>query len=181
METLTSTDELVGTFTLDPAHSTLGFVARHAMISKVRGHFDEFTGQGSLDANGAGRIEVEITTASITTANADRDAHLASADFFDAENHPKLTFTSTDVSRTPEGLHIVGQLTIRGVSKEIEFDLDYTGAATDPWGSRRVGLEGSTQVSRKDWGLTWNAALEAGGVLVSDKVTLEFELSLVRN
>ncbi|MFP4310408.1 MAG: YceI family protein [Nitriliruptoraceae bacterium] len=176
--------ELTGTYTIDAAHSTLGFVARHAMVTKVRGAFNEFTGTFTVDADdpSSATAEVTIEAASIDTRNADRDGHLKSNDFFAMDEYPQLTFRSTKVEpKSDSEFRVTGDLTIRGVTKEITFDLDYTGAVTDPWGMLRVGFEGRTEVNRKDWGLNWNTPLDTGGVLVSEKVTLEFEISATKN
>ena len=175
--------ELTGTYTLDPAHTRIGFVARHAMVTKVRGAFNEFTGTAVLDsANPANsRVEVTIEAASIDTRNAQRDEHLRSNDFLAMQEYPKITFTSTGVRLAGETtFEVTGDLTIKGVTKSITVPFEFEGAATDPFGNQRVGFEGSVTINRKDYGVTWNAALEGGGVLVSDKVTLEFEVSAVR-
>ena len=176
-------DRLTGTYTIDPSHSRLGFVARHAMVTKVRGSFNEFTGTFTIDDDVAGsRAEITIEAASVDTRNADRDQHLRSNDFFAMEEHPQIRFVSTSVEQAGDGdYRVTGDLTLRGVTKPVTIDLEYTGAALDPWGNTRVGFEGSTTVNRKDWGLVWNAALEGGGILVSEKVTLEFEISATRN
>lgn len=176
-------DTATGTYTIDAAHSRVGFVARHAMITKVRGSFDEFEGSGFFDADDPANSSLQLTiqAASIDTRNADRDGHVRGADFFDVENHPKITFDSTGIEVVDDTtFRITGDLTIKGVSKPITFDLEYTGTAVDPFGNTRIGLEGSVQVNRKDWGITWNAALDAGGLLVSEKVTLEFEISAIK-
>jgi polyisoprenoid-binding protein YceI len=176
--------ELTGTYTLDPAHSRIGFVARHAMVTKVRGAFNEFTGTAVLDgANPAdSRVEVTIEAASIDTRNAQRDEHLRGNDFLAMQEYPKITFTSTGVRQAAETtFEVTGDLTIKGVTKSITIPFTFEGAATDPFGNQRVGFEGSVTINRKDYGVTWNAALEGGGVLVSDKVTLEFEISAVKN
>jgi polyisoprenoid-binding protein YceI len=177
-------ERLSGSYTIDPSHSRVGFVARHAMVTKVRGGFNEFAGGFTIDADdpAASTAELTIEAASIDTRNADRDAHLRSNDFFAMDDHPQLTFRSTAVEEVSDtDYRVTGDLTLRGVTKPVTIDLEYTGAAVDPWGSTRVGFEGSTRVNRKDWGLNWNAALEAGGVLVSEKVTLEFEISATRD
>ncbi len=176
--------ELTGDYTIDPAHSRIGFVARHAMVTKVRGSFNEFEGSGYFDAAdpSRSRLEVTIVAASIDTRSADRDAHLRGNDFFDMENHPEIRFVSTSVEPLGDTTYrVTGDLTIKGVTKPVTVDLEYAGAVTDPWGQLRLGFEGSVTVNRKDWGVNWNAALEAGGVLVSEKVTLEFEVSAVRD
>lgn len=174
---------LSGTYNLDLSHSRVGFVARHAMVAKVRGSFDEVTGTASIDgANpSASSLEVTIQAASIDTRDANRDAHLRSADFFDVENYPTLTFVGTGFEITDEStVKVTGDLTIRGVTKPVTVPFEFGGVAVDPFGNERVGFEGSVVVNRKDWDLTWNAALEAGGVLVSEKVTLELEISAVK-
>ena len=176
--------ELTGTYTLDPAHSRIGFVARHAMVTKVRGSFDEFAGTAVLDgANPANsRVEVTIEAASIDTRNAQRDEHLRSNDFLAMQEYPKITFASTGVRQAGEStFEVTGDLTIKGVTNEITIPFEFEGTATDPFGNQRVGFEGSVTINRRDYGVTWNAALEGGGVLVSDKVTLEFEISAIKN
>jgi len=176
--------ELTGTYTLDPAHTRIGFVARHAMVTKVRGSFDEFAGTAVLDgANPANsRVEVTIEAASIDTRNAQRDEHLRGNDFLAMEEYPQITFVSTGVRQAGETtFDVTGDLTIKGVTNSITIPFEFEGAAKDPFGNERVGFEGSVAINRKDYGVTWNAALEGGGVLVSDKVTLEFEISAVKN
>lgn len=176
--------ELTGTYTLDPAHTRIGFVARHAMVTKVRGSFDEFAGTAVLDgANPANsRVEVTIEAASIDTRNAQRDEHLRGNDFLAMQEYPKITFASTGVRRVGETtFEVTGDLTVKGVTNEITIPFEFEGAAKDPFGNQRVGFEGSVTINRRDYGVTWNAALEGGGVLVSDKVTLEFEISAIKN
>ena len=176
--------ELTGTYTLDPAHSRIGFVARHAMVTKVRGAFNEFEGTATLDgANPAGSTaQVTISTASIDTRNAQRDGHLRSNAFLAMDEYPQITFVSTGARQVDDStFELTGDLTIKGVTNPITIPFSFEGAAKDPFGNLRVGFEGAVTINRKDYGITWNAALETGGVLVSDKVTLEFELSLVKN
>ena len=176
--------ELTGTYTLDPAHTRIGFVARHAMVTKVRGSFDEFAGTAVLDgANPANsRVEVTIEAASIDTRNAQRDEHLRSNDFLAMQEYPKITFASTGVRQAGEStFEVTGDLTIKGVTNEITIPFEFEGAAKDPFGNQRVGFEGSVTINRRDYGVTWNAALEGGGVLVSEKVTLEIEVSAIKN
>jgi polyisoprenoid-binding protein YceI len=183
MTTTTAPASLTGTYVIDASHSRIGFVARHAMVTKVRGSFNEFEGTGHFDAENpsASTLQLTIQAASIDTRNADRDAHLKSNDFFDMEAHPEITFASTAVEQVDaENYRVTGDLTIKGVTKPVTVDFEYTGTAVDPYGNTRVGFEGTTTVNRKDWGVSWNAALDAGGVLVSDKVTLEFEVSAIR-
>ncbi|MCB0965569.1 MAG: YceI family protein [Ilumatobacter sp.] len=182
MSTIT-TDAATGTYSIDPSHSRIGFVARHAMVTKVRGSFNEFEGSGRFDVDQPERSQLSVTirVASIDTRNADRDGHLRSNDFFDMETHPTITFASTSVAAADDDRYeVTGDLTIKGVTRSITFDLELTGTAVDPYGNTRLGLEGSTVINRKDWGVSWNAALEAGGVLVGEKVTLEFEISAIK-
>jgi polyisoprenoid-binding protein YceI len=175
---------LTGTYAIDPSHSRIGFVARHAMVTKIRGSFNEFEGSGHFDAENPTKSHLQLTiqAASIDTRNADRDAHLRSNDFFDMETYPTITFASTAVAQTGDDKYrVTGDLTIKGVSRPVTVELEYTGTAVDPYGNQRIGFEGKTTVNRKEWGVNWNAALEAGGVLVSEKVTLEFEVSAIRS
>lgn len=175
---------LTGEYALDPAHSSVGFVARHAMVTKVRGTFRDVVGRGYFDAEDPSKswLEVTIQADSIDTRNADRDAHLRSNDFFDMEKYPEIHYRSTSVERVDEDTYrVTGDLTVKGTTKPVSVDLEYTGTALDPFGNRRIGLEGKTQVNRKDFGLNWNAALETGGVLVSEKVTLEFDISAIKS
>ena len=184
MSTLTTPAQTsTGTYAIDPTHSRIGFVARHAMVTKVRGSFNEFEGTGHFDAADPSRSSLQLTirAASIDTRNADRDGHLRGNDFFDMETYPEITFASTAVEQVdPVTFRVTGDLTIKGTTKPVSVDLEYTGTARDPFGNTRLGLEGSTVVNRKDFGLNWNAPLDTGGVLVSEKVTLEFEVSAVR-
>ncbi len=183
MSTTTVPTALTGTYAIDPTHSRIGFVARHAMVTKVRGSFNEFEGSGYFDAENpsASHLQLSIQAASIDTRNADRDGHLKSNDFFDMETYPTITFVSTAVEQVDaENYRVTGDLTIKGVTKPVTVDFEYTGSAVDPFNNTRIGLEGKTVVNRKDWGVNWNATLEAGGVLVSEKVTLEFEVSAIR-
>ena len=183
MSTATIPTVQSGAYTIDPTHSRIGFVARHAMVTKVRGSFNEFVGSGYFDADEPANSHLELTiqAASIDTRNADRDAHLRSNDFFAMDDFPTITFASTHVERiSAEQYRVAGDLSIKGVSKPITVDFEYTGSAIDPFGNQRIGFEGTTTVNRKDWGVSWNAALETGGVLVSEKVTLELEVSAIR-
>lgn len=180
----TMTKPLTGNYTIDDSHTRIGFVARHAMVTKVRGSFNEFEGKGYFDAENPSNSHVELTiqAASIDTRNADRDGHLRSNDFFDMENYPTISFKSTNVEQKSDNVYtLTGDLTIKDVTKPVSVDFEFTGAAVDPFGNNRIGFEGSTTINRKDWGVNWNAALEAGGVLVSEKVTLEFEVSAIRD
>jgi polyisoprenoid-binding protein YceI len=184
--TTSTTDlaQLTGDYTLDPGHSRIGFVARHAMVTRVRGQFNEFEGDGYVDgANPAdSRATVTIRAASIDTRNAQRDEHLRSNDFLAMQDYPEITFVSTEARQTGGAtFELTGDLTIRGVTRQVTIPFTFEGAATDPFGNLRLGFEGAVTINRKDYGVNWNAALEAGGVLVSDKVDLEFEVSAVRN
>jgi polyisoprenoid-binding protein YceI len=186
MSTTTGTDlsQLTGTYTLDPAHTRIGFTARHAMVTKVRGAFNEFTGTVVLDgANPANSTAaVTIKAASIDTRNEQRDGHLRSNDFLSMEEYPEITFVSTSAKETGENeFELTGDLTIRGVTNSITIPFTFEGVATDPFGNVRAGFEGSVAISRSDYGISWNAALETGGVLVSDKIVLEFEISAIKN
>ncbi len=174
---------LTGTYSIDPVHSRFGFVARHAMVTKVRGQFNEFAGTTAIDGDEPANSSVQVTleVASVDTRNAQRDGHLRTNDFFDAETYPQISFVSTGIAH--EGGHdfvVSGDLTIKGVTKSISFPLEYQGNATDPFGNVRIGFEGSTPIVRSEYGISFNAALETGGVLVSDKVTLEFEISAIK-
>jgi polyisoprenoid-binding protein YceI len=181
--TLQNLSQLAGDYTLDHTHTRIGFVARHAMVTKVRGAFNEFEGTAHIDPDlSQSSVQLRIQAASIDTRNADRDGHLRSNDFLDMENHPEITFTSTGVRQTDDAtVQVTGDLTIKGVTKPVTVDFEYQGQATDPFGNERIGFEGAVTINRKDWGVNWNAALETGGVLVSEKVTLEFEVSAVKN
>lgn len=176
-------EDISGSYTLDVAHTRLGFSARHAMVTTVRGAFTSFEGTASIDTvnPSASTVRLSIDTASIDTGSADRDDHLRSGDFFDAETYPKLTFVSTAVERDGAEWAITGELTIKDVTRPVTILFQETGSARDPFGNLRVGFEGATTISRKDWGLTWNAALETGGVLVSDKVKLELDVSAIQS
>jgi polyisoprenoid-binding protein YceI len=183
---MNATAELQATTTwnIDPIHSTAEFKVRHMMITNVRGHFAGISGVLKLDEHDAtnSRVEARIEATSIDTRNHQRDAHLRSADFFDVEKFPTLSFISTRVSRVREGeLSVEGDLTIRGVTRKVVFAVEGpTAPAQDPWGNTRIGLSARTKIDRKDFGLTWNAALEAGGVLVGDDVTITLDIQLLR-
>lgn len=167
-----------GTYTIDASHSRLGFSARHAMVTKVRGSFNDYTGSAVV-ADGSASITIEINAASVDTRSADRDGHLQSPDFFDVASFPKITFASTSVKDGGAGIIVEGNLTIKDVTKAITIEFEYTGTATDPFGNARYGFEGAAEINRKDFGLTWNAALETGGILVSENIKLEFEISTI--
>ena len=175
--------DISGDYTIDPSHSRLGFVARHAMVTKVRGSFADWQGTAHIDtANPAASwVKLTINPGSVSTGSEDRDGHLKSADFFDVENFPEWSFASTSVTRNGDEWTVTGDLTIKDVTKSVTIEFEEGGSAKDPFGNLRVGFEGETTVNRKDFGLTWNAALETGGVLVSDKVKLEFDISAIKS
>ena len=183
MSTETTTSQTLadatGTWVIDPTHTNIGFSVRHAMVSKVRGHFNDYTGSFTIDgANLANSIaELTIQSASIETKTPDRDAHLKSPDFLDVENFPTLTFVSTSVA--PKGddeVVVTGDLTIHGVTKSVDVTYTFLGLSTDPYGNNKIGFEGSAKISRKDFGLTWNAALETGGVMIGDDIKLNLDV-----
>ncbi|MGK4585716.1 YceI family protein [Kitasatospora sp. HPMI-4] len=179
----TPLDQLTGSYTLDPAHTRIGFVARHAMVTKVRGAFKEFEGSAHLDGTDPTRstAKVVIDAASIDTGNEQRDGHLRTNDFLDAPVFPHITFVSTGVERVGDtDFRLNGDLTIKDTTHPVAIDFEYTGNARDPFGNLRVGFEGSLTISRKDYGITWNAALEGGGFLVGDKVVLELDISAIK-
>jgi polyisoprenoid-binding protein YceI len=175
--------DLTGDYQLDAAHTRLGFVARHAMVTKVRGSFETFEGHAHLDAANPSQSSASLTiqVASITTGQEQRDAHLRANDFFDVPTFPEMTFQSTAVSATgPDTFDMTGDLTIKGVTKPVTIAFEYTGSAKDPYGNMRAGFEGKAQINRTDWGVSFNAALETGGLLVSEKITLEFDVSAIK-
>ncbi|MFE9554506.1 YceI family protein [Streptomyces sp. NPDC006692] len=174
---------LSGTYTIDPSHSSIGFTVRHAMVTNVRGSFADHEGVLTLDgANpAASAASIDVRIASVDTGIADRDDHLRSADFFDAEQFPLMSFRSTEAQELGgDKYRMIGDLTIKGVTRPLAIDLEFNGTATDPYGNQRIGFEGSAEILRSDWGLTWNAALETGGVVVSDKVKLTFDISAIK-
>jgi polyisoprenoid-binding protein YceI len=184
--TTTTTDfrPLTGTYAIDASHSRIGFVARHAMVTKVRGSFNDFEGTATIDGQTPSNSSVQVTinVESIDTRNAQRDDHIRTNDFLDVATYPQITFVSTSVEHDGgDDFNVTGDLTIRGVTKSVTIPLEYQGSASDPFGNARVGFEGSVVINRKDWGVNWNAALETGGVLVSEKVTLEFEISAIKS
>jgi polyisoprenoid-binding protein YceI len=171
-----------GAYAIDKSHSTVEFVGRHLMITKVRGRFADFDGSIVIaDVPEESSTEVVIQAASIDTSDEKRDGHLRSADFFDVEQFPSLTFRSTCVEQAKRGSwKLNGELTVRGVTKPVSLDLDFEGATIDPWGGQRIAFTAVTDVDREDWGLTWNQALETGGVLVGKKVRIELNVQAVR-
>lgn len=174
---MTTPEIPAGTWTIDPAHTEVGFVARHLMVSKVRGYFGEVSGTVEVAEDVTQSVvNVDVQIPSVSTGNEDRDNHLKSADFFDAEQFPVMTFRSTSF----DGDTLTGDLTVKDVTKPVTFDVDFGGVGQDPWGNTKAGFEATTTVNRKDWGLTWNAAVEGGGVLVSDKITINIDVQLAK-
>jgi polyisoprenoid-binding protein YceI len=184
MNTATQTiaPELVGTWDIDPNHSTVEAVARYAMLTSVRGRFTSVKGEITVgETLEQSHVNVEIDAASIDTRNETRDGHLRSEDFLHVEQHPVITFHSTRVEEADEGSYRVwGDLTMRGVTKQVELDVDFGGTGADPWGNTRAGVEAKATINRKEWGVNWNAALEAGGVLVGDKLKIELNISAIK-
>lgn len=170
-----------GTYAIDASHSQAGFVVRHLMVSKVRGAFTGVSGTVTVaDEVTGSSLEVEIDPASIDTRDAGRDEHLRSADFFGTDEHPTITYRSTGLRREGGSWLLDGDLTIKGVSRPVTLDVEFLGAAGDPWGGTRLGFSATGELDREDWGLNWNQALETGGVLVGKKVALEIEAELIR-
>jgi polyisoprenoid-binding protein YceI len=171
------------TWQIDPTHSDATFSVRHAMVATVRGQFKVLSGTLEIDEEHPenSQVEAQVETASIDTRDANRDAHLRAADFFDAEKYPAITFKSTSVEHVGgEHYRVLGVLNMHGVEKEVLFDAEYSGQGKDPWGNTRAGLSAKTTISRKDFGMTFNATLETGGVLVSDQVTIDLQVEMVR-
>lgn len=178
----TTSETAVKTYAIDPTHSRFGFSVRHMGFSKVRGHFEEI--EGTVHANpddlSATQAEAKAKAASINTNEKKRDEHLRSGDFLLADEHPEITFTSKGVKDVSgNSFTLTGDLTIRGETKQVDFDAEFLGEGQDPWGGTRVAFEAETEISRKEFGVTWNQVLEAGGVLVGDKVTIELEVQAV--
>jgi polyisoprenoid-binding protein YceI len=183
MSTQTTAAQTRTTWTIDPDHTDVGFLVRHMMIARVKGSFPGVSGRIEMDHEDITRSSVDVTidAASVTTRNEQRDAHLRSADFFDVENFPKLTFRSSAIEQAADGrLRITGDLTIRGTTRQVVLDAEQKGSGVDPWGQIRIAFTASTNVDRHDYGLTWNQALEAGGVLVSQDVTITIECEAIQ-
>ena len=173
----------LGTWNIDPSHSTIAFSVRHMVVSKTRGRFNKWTGQLRFDAENpaASSVEVNIDPASLDTGDAQRDAHLRSADFFDVEKHPTASFRSTKVDVAGEGRYrVTGNLTVHGITQPVVLDVTYEGSGKDPWGGERAGFSATTTIDRKNFGLEWNKALETGGLLVGEKVELNLEIEAVK-
>jgi polyisoprenoid-binding protein YceI len=172
-----------GTWNVDPSHSTVGFVARHLMITKVRGRFADFSGSLEITPDPLqSHVEATVNLASVDTGDAGRDAHLRNADFFDLEGggSPTMTFASTGIKDDDGDYVLFGDLTVNGVTRQVEFAVEFEGVNGDPWGGTRVAFSAETEINRKDFGLEWNVALETGGVLVSDKVKVQLDIQAVK-
>lgn len=176
-----STPEIpAGTWTIDPSHSEVGFSVRHLMVSKVKGNFETFEGTITIAEDPLqSSVTAEVDLSSINTRDEQRDGHLKSADFFEVENHPKLTFTSTSV--TPDGgdFKVTGDLTIKGVTKSVELELEFNGVHPDPWGGTRSGFSAETEISRKEFGVDFEIPMDGGGVVVGDKIKVILEVEAV--
>jgi polyisoprenoid-binding protein YceI len=169
-----------GTYVIDKSHTTVAFIARHMMVSKVRGHFNDFEGTILVgDRPEDSKVDVTIDVASVDSREQQRDAHLRSPDFFDAEKWPTMAFHSTRVHGGPDGWKLTGDLTIRDVTRPVTLDLEFLGASPDPWGGKRIGFTATTTIDRREFGLGWNAAIETGGVVVGPQVKIEIDAEAV--
>jgi polyisoprenoid-binding protein YceI len=178
----TQTQTAASTWTFDPAHTLVEFSAKHMMFTTVKGRFTSLSGTVVDVADDPTRssVEVDIDAASITTGDPQRDAHLKSADFLDVQNFPTLTFKSRHIEGSRERFRVIGDLTIRGITREVTLEAEFQGSGTNPWGKTVAGFTASTEINRKDFGLTWNVALETGGVLVSDRIKITLEVEAIR-
>ena len=175
--------DVTGDYTVDVAHTRIGIRARHAMVTTVRGAFTQFSGTAHLDTNSpaGSSVTLRIATASIDTGTPDRDAHLRSPDFLDVERYPEMVFASTAVEQLDDDVYrVTGDLSIKDVTRSVAVDFALTGSARDPFGNTRVGFEGALAIKRSDWQLTWNTMLDTGGVLVSDRIQVEFDVSAIK-
>ena len=179
---MSNIEELIpGTWNIDPAHSSVGFTARHLMISKVRGQFGKFSGTIEVPDDRLGaKVDATVDVTSITTGDEARDGHLRGPDFFEVDQYPTFSFVSTGLTRRGDDFALAGDLSIKGITKPVTFALDFDGVGKDPWGNTKAGFSAETEINRKDWGLEWNVALEAGGVLVGDKVKLHLDIQAVK-
>ena len=179
---MTDLSATTGTWALDPSHTRIGFATKHAMVTTVRGAFLDFEGTLELDGDNPANSSASlvIKADSFDSGNGQRDGHVKGADFLDVENYPTLTFHSTSVRADGDEFVLVGDLTIHGTTRTVEIAVELEGVAADPFGNQRVGFSGSTTISRKDFGLTWNVALESGGILVADKVKISLDVSAVK-
>ena len=182
MSEVTLAPQTLTTWTIDPSHSNVEFAVRHLMISTVKGRFGEVSGTVVADPASptTGKVDITIGVASVDTREAQRDAHLRSADFFDAENFPSMTFRSTRIEGQGDRFKVAGDLTIRGVSRPVVLDVTSEGVGKDPWGGERAGFSAVTRIKRSEFGLTWNQALETGGVVVGDEIKISLDVELVK-
>ena len=170
-----------GVWNVDPVHSSVGFVARHLMVTKVRGRFSAFTGTVTVaDDPLKSTVEASADIASIDTRDETRDGHLKSGDFFDAEMYPTMTLVSTGIDKDGSDYVLHADLTIRGITKNVDFELEFEGVSGDPWGGTRAGFTAETEINRKDWGLEWNVVLETGGVMLGEKVKIQLDVQAVK-
>lgn len=171
-----------GYWTVDASHSNVGFTARHLMVAKVRGSFTDFTGSITVgDDPLKSKVEATVDAKSVSTGDEGRDEHLRNADFFDVDNHKQWTLVSTGIKPAGDNFVLATNLTIKGVTKPVDFALEFDGVVQDPWGNTKAGFTAETEISRKDFGLEWNVALEAGGVLVGDKVKITLEIEALKS
>lgn len=179
---MTTIEIPAGTWNVDPAHSRVGFVARHMMVTKVRGHFKEYTAEVTVAENPLeSSVRATVQMDSVDTGNPDRDGHLRTNDFFDIETYPTMTFVSTGFTPGADGAFVMtGDLTLKGVTKPVSFDCQFEGVGADPWGGTRAGFSGTAVIDRTDFGVVYNAVLETGGVMLGDKVTIELDIQLVK-
>jgi polyisoprenoid-binding protein YceI len=170
-----------GTWNIDPTHSTVEFVVRHLMVSKVRGRFQDVSGAITVGSDPlASKVEAIIAVKSVDTGNADRDNHLRTNDFFSPDTFPTITFKSTSIKGSGVDYTLVGELTLKGVTKRVELALEFNGVSADPWGGTRAGFSANGEINRKDFGVEWNAPLEGGGVVIGEKVKLELEIEAIK-
>jgi polyisoprenoid-binding protein YceI len=170
-----------GIWNVDPVHSSVGFVARHLMVSKVRGRFGSFSGTITIAENRLeSKVEATVDVGSISTGDDTRDAHLKSPDFFDAEKYPTMTLVSTGIEEDGDDYVLHTDVTIRGITKPVDFELEFDGVSGDPWGGTRAGFSAEAEVNRKDWGLEWNQVLETGGVMLGEKVKMQIDVQAVK-
>jgi len=170
-----------GVWNVDPVHSSIGFVARHLMVSKVRGRFGTFTGTLTIAEDPLkSKVEATADITSLSTGDEGRDNHLKSADFFNAEQNPTISLVSTGIDPDGDDYVLHTNLTINGVTKPVDFDLEFEGVSPDPWGGTRAGFSAEAEISRKEWGIEYNMVLETGGVMVGDKVKIELEIQAVK-
>ena len=169
-------------YSIDLSHSYAGFSVRHLVITNVKGNFASFSGEITFDENDTikSSANVIIDIASINTSNADRDKHLRSADFFDVEKYPEMTFVSTGVEKDGDDMILNGRLTMHGVTKDISIPFEFLGKVTDPWGKERIAFEGETKLSRKEYGMTWSKTIETGGLIVGDEIKIELQIEAVK-